>query len=396
MNRDDFKILSSNIIYFDNAATSLKPKCVVDSIADYYNNYSSNIHRGDYAIALKAEKEYNNARLKVKELIGASRSSEIVFTKGTTNSLNMIVYGFMKDYLKENDEVLISKSEHASNILPWFDLAKEKKFKVKYIPLNEDYSIDIDELKKCINKNTKVISLAHITNAIGDVRDIDAIGRICKDNNIIFVVDAAQSIGHKKLNVENIDFLAASAHKMLGPTGIGILYGKYELLDKLKPMELGGGMNARFDSKFNIELKELPERLEAGTPNIAGAIGLSRAIDYLNEIGLENIEKYEKELKEYLINGLLKIDNVEVYNKNADSGIVLFNLKDVFPQDTSVYLNHYNICIRAGNHCDKILKDELNINNTCRISLYFYNTKEEIDKLLDVLSNSENIFRIVI
>lgn len=396
MNREDFEILNENIIYFDNAATTLKPKCVIDKIVEYYKEYSANIHRGEYFIATKAEEEYNHARTLVKNLIHAQRSSEIIFTKGTTDSLNKIIFGFMKYYLKENDEVLLTKSEHASNILPWYCLAKENHIKIKYIELDENYTVTLNNVKKAITKDTKVISLAHITNAVGDIRNIEEIGKICKENNLLFVVDAAQSLGHKEINVENISFLASSGHKMLGPTGIGILYGKYELLNQMQPTELGGGMNATFDSEGNMELKDLPERLEAGTPNIAGAIGLGKAIEYLENIGISKIESYEKNLKQYLIEGLSKIENVEVYNKNTESGIVLFNLKDVFPQDTSVYLNHYNICIRAGNHCDKILKEELNVKNTCRISLYFYNTKEEIDKLLTVLKNSEDIFRIVI
>lgn len=396
MNREDFEILNSDIIYLDNAATTLKPKCVVDKISDYYNHYSANIHRGEYNIAIKAEKEYNEAREAVKDLIHAKRSSEIIFTKGATDSLNMIIFGFMQQYLKENDEVLITKSEHASNILPWYKLVEANKIKLNYIDLDDSYRVTMENLKKSITDKTKVISLAHITNAIGDIRDIEEIGKICKEKNILFVVDAAQSLGHTKIDVENISFLAASAHKMLGPTGIGILYGKYELLDQLQPRELGGGMNATFTSDYQVELKDLPERLEAGTPNIAGAIGLKEAIRYINTIGLRNIEQKEKELKQYLLEKLKKIENVEVYNENTESGIVLFNLKGVFPQDTSVYLNHYNICIRAGNHCDKILKDELNVKNTCRISLYFYNTKEEMDKLVDVLKNSEDIFRIVI
>ena len=396
MNREDFEILNSDIIYLDNAATTLKPKCVVDKISDYYNHYSANIHRGEYNIAIKAEKEYNEAREAVKDLIHDKRSSEIIFTKGATDSLNMIIFGFMQQYLKENDEVLITKSEHASNILPWYKLVEANKIKLNYIDLDDSYRVTMENLKKSITDKTKVISLAHITNAIGDIRDIEEIGKICKEKNILFVVDAAQSLGHTKIDVENISFLAASAHKMLGPTGIGILYGKYELLDQLQPRELGGGMNATFTSDYQVELKDLPERLEAGTPNIAGAIGLKEAIRYINTIGLRNIEQKEKELKQYLLEKLKKIKNVEVYNENTESGIVLFNLKGVFPQDTSVYLNHYNICIRAGNHCDKILKDELNVKNTCRISLYFYNTKEEMDKLVDVLKNSEDIFRIVI
>ena len=396
MNQEDFAILNQDLIYFDNAATTLKPKCVIDKITEYYNEYSSNIHRGDYFIAKKAEEEYNQARVRIKNLIKAKRSSEIIFTSGATDSLNRIVFGFMKYFLKENDEVLLTKSEHASNLLPWYEIAKTNKIKIKYVELDDQYRVTIDNIKKALTDNTKVISLAHITNAIGDIRDIKAIGALCKEKNILFVVDAAQSLGHTEIDVENISFLAASGHKMLGPTGIGILYGKYELLNQMKPLELGGGMNATFASDGHLELKDLPERLEAGTPNIAGAIGLGKAIDYLEKIGLKNIEQYEKDLKQYLLDGLSTIEDVEVYNKNTESGIVLFNLKDIFPKDTSIYLNHYHICIRAGNHCDKILKEELNVKNTCRISLYFYNTKEEIDQLLEVLKNSKNIFKTVV
>lgn len=396
MNKEDFAILNQDLIYFDNAATTLKPKCVIDKIMEYYKDYSSNIHRGDYLIATKAEEEYNKARRTIKNLIKAKRSSEIIFTSGATDSLNRIVFGFMKNFLKEKDEVLLTKSEHASNLLPWYAIAKTNKIRIKYIELDDQYRVTIENIKKALTENTKVISLAHITNAIGDIRDIEAIGKFCKENDLLFVVDAAQSLGHTEIDVENISFLAASGHKMLGPTGIGILYGKYELLNQMKPVEFGGGMNATFDSDGFVEFKDLPERLEAGTPNIAGAIGLGRAIEYLEKIGLKKIEQYEKELKRYLLDGLCKIENVEVYNKNTESGIVLFNLKDVFPKDTAAYLNHYHFCIRAGNHCDKILKEELNVKNTCRISLYFYNTKTEIDKLLEVLKNSKNIFKTVV
>ena len=253
----------------------------------------------------------------------------------------------------------------------------------------------IDDLK---TKNTKVISIAHITNTIGDIRPIKEIGKFAKENNIYFVVDGAQSIPHLKTDVNdlNIDFLAFSGHKMLGPTGIGVLYGKYNLLDKTSPINFGGGMNTSFEANGEFEYKSLPTRLEAGTQNIEGVLGLGTAIDYLNSIGMDNIHKYELELRKYLVNELEKIDNIVVYNKNSDSGIVMFNIKDVFAQDTAVYLNNYNICVRAGNHCAKILKDELGIKNTCRISLYFYNTKEEIDILIDKLKASKNIFEVVL
>ncbi len=396
MNREDFEILNKDIIYFDNSATTFKPKQVLNKMMDYYNNYCSNIHRGDYAIAMKAEEEYESVRTKVKNFIKAERSSEIIFTKGATDSLNMIVFGFMRYYLKKGDEVILSKGEHASNILPWMALEKEIGIKIRYVPLDEDLGLTIPNLLSVINSNTKVVSLAHITNVMGDVRDIDEIGRICKEKNILFVVDAAQSLGHKKIDVENISFLVASSHKMLGPCGVGVLYGKYALLNRLVPLELGGGMNARFTSDGTIELKDLPERLEAGTPDIANVIGFGKAIDYLENIGMDKIYEHELELKRYFLDRMKDVEEIEIYNKNTESGIIAFNIKNVFSQDTAVYLNYYNICIRAGNHCAKILKDELHVNNTCRISFYLYNTKEEVDKLVEALSNTKDLYKVVI
>ena len=398
MNREDFKFLDNNIIYFDNGATTLKPNCVVEETVNYYTKYTSNAHRGDYDTSLKVDNMYEGTREKVKNLINCDRVEEIVFTKGCTESLNMIVFGFMKYKLKKGDEVLLTKSEHASNVLPWLELEKEIGIKVDYIPLDDNLSLTIENVKNKINKNTKVISIAHITNTVGDIRPIKEISKLAKKNNIYLVVDGAQSVPHIKTDVKDldIDFLAFSAHKMLGPTGVGVLYGKYDLLDELKPLNVGGGMNSFFEADGSLEYNTLPRRLEAGTPNIAGVIAFGSAIDYIESIGYEKIEKHEQELKKYLLEGLSKIDNVEVYNKTTKSGIVLFNLSNIFSQDTSVYLNHYNICVRAGNHCAKILKDELGIKNTCRISLYIYNTKEEIDKLLEVLKNSKNIFDVVI
>lgn len=398
MNREDFDILKTNIIYFDNGATTLKPQSVVSSIVDYYTKYTANAHRGDYNNSMVVDNLYEGTRRKVKELINAERKEEIVFTKGTTESLNMIVFGFMKYFLKKDDEVILSKLEHASNVLPWLELEKEIGIKIKYVKLNEDYEVTLDNIKNITTSKTKVISLSHITNTIGDVRPVCEIGKFTKENNIYFVVDGAQSIPHIKFDVvkNNCDFLAFSSHKMCGPTGIGVLYGKYELLDKMHPLNFGGGMNSYFEENGDLEYKMLPTRLEAGTSNIAGVIGTGAAIDYLNNIGFEKIEQHEEKLKHYLVEQLSKIPNVKIYNKNSKSGIVLFNLDGVFAQDTAVYLNNYNICVRAGNHCAKMLKDEIGIKNTCRISLYFYNTKEEIDKLIEVLKRSENIFKEVI
>ena len=397
MNREDFPMLKNDLIYFDSGATSLKPNCVIESISDYYKNYSANSHRGDYDISLKVDKMLDDTRCKVKDFINASDSKEIIFTSGTTESMNMIIFGFMKNYLKTGDEVLITKTEHASNVLPWFILEKEIGIKVNYIPLI-DNKVTIDKVKESINNNTKVISLAWITNTIGDVRPIKEITKLAHDNSILVVIDGAQSVPHIKTDVidTDIDFLAFSAHKMLGPTGVGILYGKFKYLNNLVPINYGGGMNSFFESDKTYELKELPQRLEAGTINLSNILAFSKAIDYLNNIGMEKIEKYEKDLKKYLINKLKEIDNVEIYNEDTDSGIVLFNIKNIFSEDTSNYLNHYHICVRAGNHCAKMVKDELIIKNTCRISLYLYNTKEEIDKFIEIMKGNKEIFKVIL
>ncbi len=397
MNRDDFEILDTGIIYFDNGATTLKPKCVVDKVVEYYTKYTANSHRGDYDNSLKVDIMYEGVRDKVRDFINANNSREIIFTAGATDSLNRVVFGFMKRKLKPGDEVLITKAEHASNVLPWLELEKEMGIIVKYIPL-DNHLVTIDNVINSITDRTKVISLAHVTNVLGDLRPIYDIGKICKDRNIYFVVDGAQSVPHRKVDVQelNIDFLAFSAHKMLGPTGVGVLYGKEELLEDLYPTSVGGGMNTSFDSTGVVEYKSLPSRLEAGTPNIAGVIGMGAAIDYLNKIGMDKIQAYEMELKQYLVSKLEDIDNIEVYNKDIPGGIVAFNIKDVFSQDTAVYLNYYHICVRAGNHCAKILKEDLNVKNTCRISFYLYNTKEEIDQLVKVLKESKDIFKIIL
>lgn len=400
MYREDFPIFSKNneLIYLDNGATTLKPKSVVDSVVEYYSSYTANAHRGDYDNSIEVDQKYEGVRTKVKEFINSSNESEIVFTKGTTDSLNMIVFGYMKYYLSEGDEVLLTRSEHASNILPWFELASDIGIKIKFIKLDDDYCVTKENLEETITEKTKVISLAHITNVVGDIRDIKMIGEVCKNKGILFIVDAAQSIGHIKVDVSenNIDFLAFSGHKMFGPTGIGVLYGKYNLLDKLIPTSYGGGMNSFFESTGEVEYKKLPERLEAGTQNIAGVIGLGAAIDYINKIGIDNIHKHELELKKYAIEKLKDVNDVKIYNENSNSGIIVFNIENIFSQDLAVYLNYYKICVRSGNHCAKILKDEIKASNTCRASLSIYNNKEEIDKLVDVLKHHDNIYEIIL
>ncbi len=389
MNREDFNILSKNIVYFDNGATSLKPKCIADSIADYYNNYSANAHRGDYDLSLEVDSKYEETRTLVKEFINAKKNKEIIFTSGATDSLNKIIFGYFKNYLNKDDEVLITKSEHASNVLPWFELQDDIKIKVKYIPLI-NLEVTLDNVKNSITDKTKVISIAHITNVVGDIRPIKEIIDYAHSKNILVIIDGAQSVAHTKIDVQDldVDFLAFSAHKMLGPTGVGVLYGKEELLNNIKPIIFGGGMNSSFQFDGTRIYSEIPSLLEAGTPNIAGVIGFGEAIKYLNNIGMNNISKYEKDLKKYAVNKLKEVKDIIIYNENSESGIITFNIKDIFAQDLAIYLNKYNICVRAGNHCAKILKDDLGIKNTCRISLYFYNTKEEIDYLVKILNNN--------
>ena len=305
----------------------------------------------------------------------------------------MIVNGFFANLLEEGDEVLITTSEHASNVLPWFRLVKKLGIKVNYIPLDSYHYVTIENVRKAITSKTKVISLAGITNVIGDKRPIKEIAKLAHENNIFMVVDGAQMVPHEKVDVRDldIDFLTFSGHKMCGPTGIGVLYGKKELLENLEPINLGGGMNESFDNPDEVFLKQLPTRLEAGTQNIAGVIGLGEAIKYLNSVGMEKIEKYEQELRKYLIEKLIPIKHIDIINLESDSGIVAFNVNHIFSQDVAYYLNKYNICVRAGNHCAKILKSSVGVTNTVRVSLYFYNTYEEIDNLVELLSNYNKI-----
>jgi len=386
-------MLKQDIIYLDNGATSLKPKCVIDKIVDYYENYSANAHRGDYDISFKVDMEYENTRDLVREFIHAEFKEEIVFTSGTTESLNYIATGFFSHMIEPGDEILITQSEHASNVLPWFELANRYGAVIKYIPLDEHHYVTLENVKKSVTKNTKIIALAHITNVIGDVRPIKEITEFAHKNNIFVVVDGAQSVPHKKVDVMDldIDFLTFSAHKMCGPTGVGVLYGKKELLEALIPVKLGGGMNESFDSVDQVYYNELPARLEAGTPNISGVIAFGEALRYLMNIGMDKIEAQETKLRKYLIDHLIKIPHLDIVNIESDSAIVAFNVDGIFSQDVAYYLNKYNVCVRAGNHCAKILKSEVGVTNTIRVSLYFYNTEEEIDNLIELLKDSNKI-----
>ena len=392
--KKDFPILNNDIIYFDNAATTLKPQCVIDEVVDYYKSYSANAHRGDYKISQIVDDKLNLVRKKVKEFINADEKEEIVFTSGATESLNIIIKGFLKNYLKSQDEILTTKAEHASLVLPLFNITKQNGAIVKYITLDDNLKVTLENVKKSITNKTKAIVLSHVTNVLGDIRPIKEICYYAHKLGIIVIVDGAQSIPHEKVDVKDldVDFLVFSAHKMLGPTGVGVLYGKEKYLRQVSPLIEGGGMNAFFDSLGNVEYKELPEKLEAGTQNLAGILGFSKAIDYINSIGIENIKQREIELKKYMIEKLSKLKNIIIYNKEVSNGIITFNVKDVFSQDVAAYLDKNNICVRVGNHCAKILSEVLGVKNTCRVSLYFYNTKEEIDKIVELLDNDNILY----
>lgn len=390
---EDFPMLKKGIVYFDNAATTYKPKSVINSLIDYNINFTANSHRGDYNNSFKVDDEIDKTREKVRQFINADLKEEIIFTMNATDSLNMVVNGFFEHILNKDDEVLLSKAEHASNILPWIMLSLKKGIKIKYIPLDEENKIKIENIKNLITSKTKVISLAYITNVIGDKRNIKEISNLAHNNNIYMVVDGAQSVPHIKTDVKDIDcdFLAFSAHKMCGPTGVGVLYGKYELLKKMIPYKVGGGMNESYN-EHSIEFETIPLRFEAGTPNINGIIAFRYAIEYIENIGLENIERSEKYLRKYLIRELSKIPYIDILNPNSDGSIVLIKVKDKFAGDVGLYLNSKGICVRSGKHCVKMLKDESGFDDTVRISLYFYNTYEEIDYLIYCLKDKENLY----
>lgn len=394
MHQEDFPMLKQDIIYLDNGATTFKPMSVLNAMNDYYMNYCANAHRGDYSISYKVDVAYEEARGKVAKFINAEPEN-IVFTSGTTESLNIIATGFFDQLLDEGDEIIISDAEHASNVLPWFRLANKHNLKIVYVPLDTNLHITMENVKSVVTPRTKIIALAEITNVVGDVRPIKEICEFAHQNNIFVVCDGAQSVPHKKTDVKltDVDFLTFSGHKMCGPTGVGVLYGKRELLESIDPLVLGGGMNESFDSEKEIYLKEIPGRLEAGTPHIAEVIGLGAAVDYLSQIGMDNIAIYEQNLKSYLIEKLEKLAYIQIVNEEADSGIVAFNVDGIFSQDVAYYLNKYNICVRAGNHCAKILKKAIGVKNTIRVSLYFYNTTEEIDDLIELLSDKNKIMK---
>lgn len=392
--RRDFPMLSKTmqgkpLIYLDNAATTFKPQCVIDAVTSYYTDFNANCHRGDYDLSHDVDVAYESVRGKVGKFINCL-DKEVVFTSGASESLNIVANG-VGQWLKQGDEILLNEAEHASNILPWFMVAQATGAIIKYIPLNKEGRLTAENLKNTITEKTKVVSLAHVTNVLAYTIDIKEICKVAHEYGALVVVDGAQSIAHMKVDVKDLDcdFYCFSAHKMLGPTGVGVLYGKYDLLEKMNPLMMGGGMNSRFYSCGSYSLHHAPSKFEAGTPNIEGVIGFGAAIDYLSNIGMDNIHEYEHSLKQYAISKLKEIPNIVIYNETNESGVITFNNKNVFAQDLATHFNSYGIAVRAGQHCAKILMNFLGTVATVRASISFYNTKEEIDKFIEVCKKGD-------
>ncbi|HBM4073150.1 TPA: cysteine desulfurase [Listeria innocua] len=399
--RADFPILDQEInekplAYLDNAATSQKPKQVIAALTHYYEFDNANVHRGVHTLAARATDAYESARSKVAKFIHAREVAEIIFTRGTTSAINLVVDSYAEANIEAGDEIVISYLEHHSNLIPWQQLAKRKGAVLKYIELEEDGTISVEQAKKTIGEKTKIVALAHVSNVLGTITPIKEIAAIAHKFGAVILVDGAQAVPHMEVNVVDLDadFYAFSGHKMMAPTGIGALYGKRELLDAMEPTEFGGEM-IDFVELYDSTWKELPWKFEAGTPIIGGAIALGAAIDYLAEVGLENIHAHEQELASYAIEEMSKIEGITIYGpKDASKrcGLVTFNLEGAHPHDIATILDEDGIAIRAGHHCAQPLMKWLDVSSTARASFYIYNTKEEIDALIDGLKLTKEYF----
>ena len=386
------KMQGKNLVYLDNASTTFKPQCVIDAVNKYYSEETANAHRGDYDLLANMDTKVYETREAVSKFINCD-PKEVVFTAGDTMSLNLIALSYGFQFLKKDDEILLSEAEHASNLLPWYEISHLTGAVIKFIPLDKDGCLTIDNLKKIISKKTKIVSVAHVSNVLGNIVDVKAFAKVAHDNGAVLVVDGAQSVPHMKVDFKDsdIDFLTFSAHKMCGPTGIGCLIGKYELLDKMNPYFVGGGMNETFNKKIEMIPFEPPMKFEAGTQNLEGIMGLKAAVDFLQSIGMDNIHAHDKELCEYALSKLEKCDDIVIYNKNAKNGIITFNKKGVFAQDEATLLNSKGIAVRSGQHCAKILNDFLGTIATVRMSTYLYTTKKDIDAFVDAVINGGDI-----
>ncbi|MCY7752770.1 cysteine desulfurase SufS [Bacillus haynesii] len=396
--REQFPILSQQVnghdlVYLDSAATSQKPRVVIETLDEYYNSYNSNVHRGVHTLGTKATDGYEGAREKVRKFINAKSMQEIIFTRGTTTALNTVALSYARANLKPGDEIVITPMEHHANIIPWQQAVKATGATLKYIPLQEDGTISLDDVRETVTENTKIVSAAHVSNVLGTINPIKEMAKIAHENGAVMVVDGAQSTPHMKIDVQDLDcdFYTFSAHKMCGPTGIGVLYGKKALLENMEPAEFGGEM-IDFVGLYESTWKELPWKFEAGTPIIAGAIGLGAAIDFLEDIGLDEILAHEHRLAAYALERFKELEGAVVYGPAERAGLVTFNLEDVHPHDVATVLDAEGVAVRAGHHCAQPLMKWLNVSATARASFYLYNTEEDIDKLIEALQKTKEYF----
>lgn len=401
--RNDFpifkkKINGKELVYLDNASTTQKPYSVINSITDFYSNYNSNIHRAVYQLAEEATTLYEQSREKIANFINV-RPEEIVFTRNTTESINLIAHSWARTNLKKDDGVAITELEHHSNIVPWQILSQEIGTRLEYVGIDENGFLDLEYLIELISlKKVRLVSLSHMSNVLGTIVPIERIIKIAHENDIPVLVDGAQSVPHMPVDVRNMDcdFLVFSAHKMLGPTGVGVLYAKKEVLEKMRPF-MGGGDMIKEVFKFHTNYNEVPYKFEAGTPNIADVVGFGAAIDYLEKIGMENIRKHEIDLTEYALESMLSINHLTVYgprDPNYRGGVISFNIADIHPHDLATIMNDHGIAIRSGHHCAQVLMQRLDVPATSRASFYIYNTKEEIDKFVNAIKEAGRIFKI--
>ena len=392
--KSDFPIFEgSDLVYLDNAATTQKPQSVLDSINSSYTESNANVHRALYPLGAKATEEYEGARKKISVFIGANSHKEIIFTSGATESLNLLAYSLGND-INPGDEILISEMEHHSNIIPWQQLAKRTGSKIQYIPVTDDGELDLSQSDHLFNTKTKIVSITHISNVLGTVNPIKKISSLAKQCGAVLIVDGAQGAAHKKVDVKNLgcDFYAFSGHKMLGPTGSGVLWGKYELLDKMDPF-MGGGEMIDKVTMTTATWNDTPYKFEAGTPNFIQAIGLGAAVDYLETIGMNEITNHEKQLTNYSLDQLNKIKNIKIHGSAKNRiGVISFNINNIHPYDLAQFLNEYNIALRVGHHCAQPLLSKLNETATARLSTYLYNDEQDIDKLCKALNEIISYF----
>ncbi|MGP4109022.1 cysteine desulfurase [Virgibacillus sp. L01] len=396
--RQQFPILNQEVnghplVYLDSSATSQKPLQVIEAVDAYYRQDNSNVHRGVHTLGTRATDKYEGAREKVRRFINANSTAEVIFTRGTTTSINTVAYSYARANLKAGDEIVITPMEHHSNIIPWQQAAKATGATLKYIPLQANGTFTLDDVRETITDNTKVVAVTHVSNVLGTVNPVKEVAQIAHQNGAVIVIDGAQGAPHMKIDVKEMDcdFYAFSGHKMCGPTGIGVLYGKKELLEEMEPVEFGGEM-IDFVNLYDSTWKELPWKFEGGTPIIAGAIGLGAAIDFLNDVGLENITAHEQKLADYALENLRKIDGISIYGPEKRAALVTFNLDDVHPHDTATVLDSEGVAVRAGHHCAQPLMKWLDVVATARASFYLYNTEEDIDRLVDGLLKTKEYF----